>query len=141
MTRIVARSLVVLAVAAPAWALGPKQLGPQPEPPDKPPVVALAKGTKCTRLAPGRVRLTLPTGAVLELWGCRRDQNRRLVADQGHFVPAPGKPGWTAKGAVIASGAKPKIPSAADYVKIDDEPTWLPALVSFTGSIDPDPPT
>lgn len=142
MTRIIARTLFVLAAAAPALALAPKPLSPQPDPPGKPPTVTLAKGTKCARLAPGRVRCTLPTGAVLDLLGCRRDQNRQLVADQGHFVPAPGKPGWTARGARVASGPKAAgVPLPADYVKIDDEVTWLPAVVSFTGLIDPDPPT
>ena len=121
-----------LLLAAPWPALAANQLGPQPEPPDKP-AVTLVKGTKCVKLGAGQVRLILPSGAMLELSGCRRDQKGQLIADRGHFAPAPGKLGWTATGARVASGPKPSgQPSPEDFVKIDDDITWLPAVASFT---------
>ncbi len=135
-------SLIVsaLLLAAPGPALAASQLGPQPEPPDKP-AVTLVKGTKCVKLAPGQLRFILPTGAMLELSGCRRDQKKQLVADKGHFMPAPGTLGWSASGARVASGPKPAgEPSAEDVVKIDDDVMWLPAVVSFKGKAVADTP-
>ena len=141
MLRLLARLLLVLAVATPAWAAPPKPLSPQPDPPGKPPTVTLPKGTTVERLGPVLLRFKLPTGSVLDLKGCRRNQNRQLVADEGHFVAVVGKPGWTAKGAKLVDGPRPAgEPSPRDYVKIDDDVTWLPAAVQFAGIANPDPP-
>ena len=142
MTKIIARTLFVLAAAAPAWALAPKPLSPQPRPAGE-----AAHGdagqrheVRQARARPGPLHAPDRRGARSS--GVPPRPEPPAGRGSGDFAPAPGKPGWTARGARVASGPKAAgVPLPADYVKIDDEVTWLPAVVSFTGLIDPEPPT
>ena len=103
--------------------------------------VAIPKGTKVEKLGPGSFKLTTPDGTVFSLMSFKR-------AGKGQ-----GPPGATgiigdcgirdAKGKIIATGTngilkgrpataqEVKNVPPADYIKIDDEVTWLPAVIEF----------
>lgn len=108
--------------------------------------VTVPKGTKVEKLGPGSFKLTTPDGTVFALTSYKK---------AGKGVGAPGATGIIgdcgirdAKGKLIATGtngvlkggargiigdtgkATKEVPPA-DYIKIDDEITWLPATIQF----------
>jgi hypothetical protein len=102
--------------------------------------VIIPKGTKVEKLGPGQFRLITPDGSIFEITAFKK-----VGKGQG----APGAVGIIgdcgikyAKGNVIAMGANGVLKSGdsgkamkdippGDYVKIDDEVTWLPATIQF----------
>jgi hypothetical protein len=108
--------------------------------------VAIPKGTKIEKLGPTGYRLTTPGGAVFEIASIKKT---------GKGQGEPGTVGilgdcgiHNAKGKLIASGANGVLKSGpspltgaagkalkdvppGDYIKIDDEVTWLPATIQF----------
>jgi hypothetical protein len=106
--------------------------------------VVIPKGTKVEKLGPGSFKLTAPDGTVFAVTSYKK---------AGKGQGAPGATGIIgdcgirdAKGKLIATGAngvlkgimnpenRTRIAATAppgDYIKIDDEITWLPALIEF----------
>ena len=101
--------------------------------------VAIPKGTKCEKLGPGSFKLTTPDGTVFSITSFKKT---------GKALAAPGAAGIIgdcgirdAKGKLIATGTngvlKAPVGKAVkgapptDYIKIDDEVTWLPAVIEF----------
>lgn len=108
--------------------------------------VTIPKGTKIEKLGPTGYKLTTPDGAVFKIATFKK-------TGQGQGQPgAVGILGdcgiHNAKGKLIASGANGVLKSGpsplagaagkalkdvppGDYIKIDDEVTWLPATIQF----------
>lgn len=108
--------------------------------------VAIPKGTKVQKVEPGHFKLTTPDGVVFEITNYKKT---------GGNAAGPGAAGilgdcgiHDAKGKLIATGANGILKGAAraiigdsgralkdapptDYIKIDDEVTWLPATIQF----------
>ena len=108
--------------------------------------VVIPKGTKVEKLGPTGFKLTTPEGAVFEIASFKKT---------GKAQGGPGAVGilgdcgiHNAKGKLIASGSGGVLKSGpvsgaagagkalkdvppADYIKIDDEVTWLPATIQF----------
>ncbi len=107
--------------------------------------VAIPKGTTVEKLGPTGYKLTTPEGAVFEIATFKKT---------GKAQGGPGAVGilgdcgiHNAKGKLIASGSNgvlksgPSVTGASgkalkdipptDYIKIDDEITWLPATIQF----------
>jgi len=108
--------------------------------------VTIPKGTKVEKLGPGSFKLTTPEGAVFTITSYKK---------AGKGQGAPGVVGILgdcgirdAKGKLIATGTNGALKGAArsiigdsgkalkdippgDYIKIDDEVTWLPATIEF----------
>ncbi|MCK7514755.1 MAG: hypothetical protein MZV70_69305 [Desulfobacterales bacterium] len=108
--------------------------------------VAIPKGTKCEKLGPGSFKLTTPDGTCLldhvlqadgqgpgGRGGCRHPRglrdHRRL---RHHATPKASSSPRATNGVLKAQAAKAaKGAPPTDYVKIDDEVTWLPAVIEF----------
>ena len=98
--------------------------------------VAIPKGTKVNKLGPGHFKLTTPEGAVIEFAAFKKTG---ILGDCG-IHNAKGKLIASGTGGVLKSGpassaagggnALKDVPPA-DYIKIDDEVTWLPATIEF----------
>jgi hypothetical protein len=108
--------------------------------------LTIPKGTTVNRLGPGHFKLTTPEGLVIEFATFKK-------AGKGLGQPAAGGNFGdcaihNAKGKLIASGTGGVLKSGpvssaagagkaltdippADYIKIDDEVTWLPAIIQF----------
>lgn len=118
---------LLLSIAAPAAAEGK--------------TVTVPKGTKVEKLAPGNFKLTTPDGSVFKI-----TSYKKTAKGQG----APGATGilgdcgiYDAKGKLVATGTNGVLKNGAsagkalkdvppaDYIKIDDEVTWLPATIQF----------
>jgi hypothetical protein len=108
--------------------------------------VIIPKGTKVEKLGPSQFKLITPDGSIFEITAYKK-----TVKGQG----TPGAVGIIgdcgikdAKGNVIATGANGVLTGGvraiigdsgkamkdippADYIKIDDEVTWLPATIQF----------
>lgn len=108
--------------------------------------VTIPKGTKVEKLGPGHFKLITPDGPIFDITAFKK-----TVKGQG----TPGAVGiigdcgiHDAKGKVIATGANGVLTGGVraiigdsgkamkdippgDYVKIDDEVTWLPATIQF----------
>lgn len=105
--------------------------------------VTLPKGTKVEKLGPGSFKLTTPDGTVFAFTSYKKT---------GKTQGAPGVAGIIGdcgirdeKGKLVATGANGVLKGSvrsiigeagkdippADYVKIDDEVTWLPATIQF----------
>lgn len=107
--------------------------------------VAIPKGTKCEKLGPGSFKLTTPDGVVFSVTSFQKT---------GKGAAGPGAAGILgdcgiigdcgikdAKGKLIASGKHGVLKAVAgkavkgappaDYIRIDDEVTWLPAVIEF----------
>lgn len=110
-------------------------------------VVAIPKGTAIEKMGPGHFKLTGPEGCVFEIKGFQKTGKGQatfgevgILGDCGIYDKA-GKIIATGTKGVLKSGPKAftgdtgkaikNIP-AADYIKIDDEVTWLPATIEFT---------
>lgn len=98
--------------------------------------VAIPKGTTVNKIGPGHFKLTTPEGSVIEfaafkktgiLGDCGiRNAKGKLIASGAGGVLKSG-PVSTAAGA----GKALKDVPPTDYIKIDDEVTWLPAIIEF----------
>jgi len=108
--------------------------------------VIIPKGTKIEKLGPGSFKLTTPDGAVFAITSYNK---------AGKGQGAPGAVGIlgdcgirNAKGKLVAIGANGVLKGGVksiigdsgralkdvppgDYIKIDDEVTWLPATIQF----------
>ncbi len=108
--------------------------------------VTIPKGTKVEKLGPGSFKLTTPDGAVFAITSYKKTAKGAgqpsavgIIGDcgirdaKGKLIAA-GKNG-VLKGGVNAiigdSGKTLKDVPPADYIKIDDEITWLPATIQF----------
>lgn len=113
--------------------------------------IDLPKGSVGQKLAPGHVRFLLPDGRVVELRGYNAKAG--IIGDCGLFDAAGHKLAGGLQCA-LRSGPKPVIdpdppykptgfsPAPRNAVQIDDEITWLPAVITFQPSaiVDPQPP-
>ena len=113
----------------------------------------LPKGTTAQKLAAGHVLFSLPNGQKAEVKNY--DPKSGSFGSCVIYLPG-GKPLATGKGGTLGGAGRAGIDDEVtwgkkgaagtepgDYVKIDDEVTWLPATLKFevTGVIDPDPPS
>lgn len=108
--------------------------------------VAIPKGTKCEKLGPGSFKLTTPDGTVFSITSFKRTGRAQAAAGAAGILGDCGIIGdcgiRDAKGKLIATGrngvlkapaTKPvKSAPPADYIKIDDDITWLPAVIAFS---------
>ena len=107
--------------------------------------ILIPKGTKAEMLGPGSFKLTIPAGYVFMITSFKKTGKAAGKPDE---VGILGDCGISdAKGKVIATGFDGVLKSAAamigdtgkalknvppgDYIKIDDEVTWLPATIEF----------
>jgi hypothetical protein len=113
--------------------------------------ITLPRGTIAEKIGAGHFRFKLPDGQVVEVNGLQRGSGgTSIVGDCGVYDRA-GKLVTSGKAASLKSSPKPegaeigkkqmKIASR-EYVKIDDEVTWLPATITFKPSAlsDREPP-
>jgi hypothetical protein len=108
--------------------------------------VGVPKGTKVEKLGPGHFKLTLPEGSTIEFATFRKAGKSEggpgavgILGDCGIHNPK-GKFIASGTGGVLKSGPVSSAAGAgkalkdvppADYIKIDDEVTWLPATIQF----------
>jgi hypothetical protein len=108
--------------------------------------VAIPKGTTVNKLGPGHFKLTMPEGTFIEFAafkkmgkGVGEPSDVGILGDcaihnaKGKFI-ASGTGGVLKSGPVSsAAGAGKALTDVppADYIKIDDEVTWLPATIQF----------
>jgi hypothetical protein len=110
--------------------------------------VAVPKGTKVEKLGPGSFKLTTPDGTVFAVTSYKRPGRVKgapsgaaaIIGDCGILGDCGIR---DAKGKIIATGANGVLKGRAataqevkgappeDYIKIDDEVTWLPAVIEF----------
>jgi hypothetical protein len=109
--------------------------------------VTVPKGTKVEKLGPGSFKLTTPEGTVFNITSFKKSPKAKGAAAATGIIGDCGILGdcgiRDAKGKLIASGANGvlrgvaaaasavKGAPAGDYIKIDDEVTWLPATIQF----------
>jgi hypothetical protein len=109
--------------------------------------LTIPKGTKIDKLGPGSFKLTTPDGLVLKITSYQKAAKSKTAGGGAGILGDCGTLGdcgiYDAKGKLVASGANgvlKHVPQAAkalkdvppgDYVKIDDEVTWLPATIRF----------
>jgi hypothetical protein len=110
-------------------------------------VVTVPKGTVVEKVGPGHFKLKGPEGFVFEIKAYQKTAKGQgkfgdvgILGDCGIFDKS-GKIIATGAKGILKSGAKAIIGDsgkamkdipAADYIKIDDEVTWLPAIIEFT---------
>jgi hypothetical protein len=108
--------------------------------------VTIPKGTKVEKLGPGNFKLTTPEGIVFAITSFKKAGKAQgtpgtvgILGDCG-IRDAKGKIIATGANGVLKGNAKAIIGDSgkalkdvppADYVKIDDEVTWLPATIEF----------
>lgn len=106
--------------------------------------ITLPMGTKAEKLGPGHVKFKLPDGQVVEVKGYSKGSGATAIIGDSGIYDRTGKLIASGKQGSLKSGPKPKefIKESKNYVKIDDDVTWLPATITFQviGVIDPDPP-
>ncbi len=108
--------------------------------------VVIPKGTKVEKLGPGQFKLITPVGPIIEITAYKKtgkgqgapgavgiigdcgikDEKGKLVALGANGVLKGG-----AAAIVAGSGKTMKDIPPGDYIKIDDEVTWLPAVIEF----------
>jgi hypothetical protein len=108
--------------------------------------VTIPKGTKVEKLGPGSFKLTTPDGTVFALTSYKRAGKGQaasgatgIIGDCGIRDPkgkiiATGTNGVLkggARGIIGDTGLAAKNAPPSDYIKIDDEVTWLPAVIEF----------
>ena len=105
-------------------------------------VLVIPKGTKVQKVGPGNFKLTTPGGTSYNFTSYKKGQYNGVSAILGDCGIYDGKGLLIAKGtnAALKGGAKAIIgdsgkpgsqPPPTDYIKIDDEVTWLPATITF----------
>lgn len=110
-------------------------------------VVTVPKGTAIEKLGPGHFKLTGPEGCVFEIKAFQKSGKGQgtfgevgIIGDCGIYdktgkIIATGTKGTLKSGpkAIVGeTGKAMKNVPATDYIKIDDEVTWLPATIEFT---------
>jgi len=109
--------------------------------------VTIPKGTKVEKLGPGSFKLTTPEGTVFNITSFKKAGKGQGAPGAAGIIGDCGILGdcgiRDAKGKLIASGANGVLRGVAaaasavkgappgDYIKIDDEITWLPATIQF----------
>jgi len=109
-------------------------------------ILTMPKGTTVEKLGPGHFKLTSPGGCVLEIRGYQKTGPGQAtfsleggssaceIRDKAGKIIATGTKGVLKSGPKTItgdSGKALKTVPASDYVKIDDEVTWLPATIEF----------
>lgn len=108
--------------------------------------VTIPKGTKVEKLGPGSFKLTTPDGTAYSIKSYKATGKGQgapsaagILGDCGIF-DAKGKMIATGTNGVLKGSARAIIGDSGkalkdvppgDYIKIDDEPTWLPATIQF----------
>jgi len=108
--------------------------------------VTIPKGTKVEKLGPGRFKLITPDGAVFDITSFKKTGKGQgtpgaagIIGDCG-IKDAKGKVIATGANGVLTGGVRAIIGDSgkamqdippADYIKIDDDVTWLPATIQF----------
>jgi len=108
--------------------------------------ITLPKGTKVEKIAPGYFKFKLPNGQIVEI----KNFNPRTgtVSYVSIIDPdPPNKPVAAGKQGAFKTSRKLTMKETAklhpdNYIMIDDDPTWLPATISYQPIAigDPDPP-
>jgi len=109
--------------------------------------VAIPKGTKCEKLGPGNFKLTTPDGTVFSITSYKKTGKAQAAVGAAGILGDCGIIGdcgiRDAKGKLIATGTNGVLKGVtatanaakgtppADYIKIDDDITWLPAKIEF----------
>jgi len=109
--------------------------------------VAIPKGTKVEKLGPGSFKLTTPDGTVFAVTSYKKAARPKTPPGATAIIGDCGILGDCGirddKGKIIATGAngvlrgrpataqEVKGAPPADYIRIDDEVTWLPAVIEF----------
>jgi len=143
LTIILAGLCVTFSLVFPVWGIGP-----QPEPPDIK-TITLSKGTKVEKIGPGHFKFKLPDGKLVEVKGLARssgegvaifkeckifDSKGQLIASGTQGALKGGvKPSDQSKVGIIGdTGSKAGIiEDTGNFIKIDDDVTWLPAAISY----------
>ena len=98
--------------------------------------ITLPQGTKAEKMGPGHFKFKLPDGRMVEVKGFSRSGATAMIGDTGIY-DRTGKLILTGKQGVLKSGPKPTggkveyLKIDRSFLKIDDEPTWLPATITF----------
>jgi hypothetical protein len=108
--------------------------------------LTIPKGTTVTKLGPGHFKFTTPNGSVIEFAAFKKTgkgpgqpSSVGILGDCG-IHNAKGKLIASGTGGVLKSGVSTIIGDSgkalkdvppSDYIKIDDEVTWLPAIIQF----------
>ena len=108
--------------------------------------VIIPKGTKVEKLGPGQFKLITPNGCAFDITSFKKTGKGQGTPGAAGIIGGCGIK--DAKGKVIALGANGVLKGCAtaiigdsgkamkdippgDYIKIDDEVTWLPATIQF----------
>jgi len=105
-------------------------------------VLVIPKGTKVQKLGPGNFKLTMPNGTSFILTSYKKGAGTGASAIIGDCGIYDARGVLIAKGsnavlkgsarAIIGDSGKPgSPPPPTEYIKIDDEVTWLPATITF----------
>ena len=108
--------------------------------------ITLPMGTKAEKLGPGHVKFKLPNGQIVEVKGYSKGSGATAIIGDSGIYDRTGK--LIAKGqqGSLKGGPKPTedkhLKISKGYIQIDDDVTWLPAMITFKliGIVDPDPP-
>ncbi len=108
--------------------------------------VIIPKGTKVEKLGPGHFKLITPDGSFFDIASFKKTVKGQgapaavgIIGDCG-IKDAKGKVIATGANGVLTGGVRAIIGDSgkamkdippADYIKIDDEVTWLPATIQF----------
>lgn len=108
--------------------------------------VIIPKGTKIEKLGPGQFKLITPDGSIFEITAFKKGGKGQgtpgavgIIGDCG-IKDAKGKIIATGANGVLTGGVRAIIGDSGkamkdippgDYIKIDDEVTWLPATIQF----------
>ncbi len=129
---IVVAWMCLASIVFPAWGLNP-----QPEPP-RPEKLVLPKGTTVEKIGEGHFKFKLPDGRTVEVKGFQRGSGGTATLSECRIYDSKGKLTTLGKQGTLKGG--PKVAEgkveylkidAKKFVKIDDEPTWLPATIQF----------
>lgn len=99
--------------------------------------VAVPKGTKVEKTGPGDFKLTAPDGTVFTITSYKKAGKAQGTPGAAGIVgncgihDAKGKLIATGANGIFKGGASVKNAQPTDYLKIDDEVTWLPAVIQF----------
>jgi hypothetical protein len=129
---IIVTWMCLVSTVLPAWGLNP-----QPEPP-RPEKLTLPQGTIVEKIGAGHFKFKLPDGRIVEVKGLQRGTGGTSTIGDCKIYDPKGKLISSGKQGTLKGGPKPaegkveylKI-DAKNFVKIDDEPTWLPATIQF----------
>ncbi len=95
--------------------------------------IALPAGTKVEKLGRGHFKFKLPSGRMVEVKGYSKGDGTTAMIGDSRIYDRTGKLIASAKQGTLKSGPKSKeyLKDGRNYVKIDDNITWLPATITF----------